>query len=163
MNQSQPEVDEDSDLGHESDEGGLRISLDQLHSLVLCAGPKLRSVAEQVRSAGGEGDRLAGSDSYILLFRSANPAAEISPQALPKVWIEAGELRFPLRLSEPAGWDQPSAAAVALVHCDPSFRLADPLEGPPQVHLSYGGAESTVGLPAGWLQHIHPLGASLAG
>lgn len=161
MNQSQPEADDESDLGFESDEGGRRISLGQLHSLVLCADAVLSSVAEQVRSAGGEGARLAGSGPYILLFRSTNPVAELSSQALPKVWIEAGELRFPLRLSELAGWDQPSSAAVALLHCDPPFRLADPLAGPAQVHLSHAGAEAKAELPPGWLQLIHPLGDSL--
>lgn len=161
MNQSQPEVDGDSERGPESDGGGRRISLDQLHTLVLCAGPELSSVAEQVRSAGGDGDLLAGSGPFILLFRAANPAAELSPEALPKVWIEAGELRFPLRASELAGWEQPNSAAVALLHCDPPFRLADPLAGPAQVHLNHAGAESAAELPAGWLQHIHPRSASL--
>jgi hypothetical protein len=162
VNQSQSEVGEESERGPNSDGGGRRVSLDQLHTLVLCADEELSSVAERVRSAGGDGDRLAGSGPFILLFRSAHPAADLSPEAFPKVWIEAGELRFPLRLSELAGWEQPNSAAVALLHCDPPFRLADPLAGPAQVHLSHAGTESAAELPAGWLQHIHPLGASLA-
>ena len=165
VNESQTEVSPESDQPPGSAPGGYRVSLGQLHTLVLCAGPELDAIVEQIRGAGGDATLVAGAGPALLLFRAPSTVSELSPaaaSAVPRVWLELGDRSLPLAATELAGWEQPNSTGVALLRGDRPSGLEMPLAGTARACLSHAGAEARVDLPGGWLQHLLAEAPALA-